>query len=287
MLWAVLNIMDKFFLTKWIKNAISYQILLLLFDSIVIIPFILFTKISFAYPWFILGIVSNVIISLAFIYYNKAMMMEEASRVVIMFYVNPLFVLLFAYVFLGEIFNLSKYIGIFLLVLSAILISYKKTKGKFKMSAVLGYVLIIAISWALFEVFAKYAFNYIDYFSFTFWNVIGGVITGLSLLCFTGYRKNFLREMSKINKGRAIFWRIVTVALYYTAIIAFYTAISNEPVSLVAAIPSTQPLFVFIYTLILSSFIPRVLHEKYDRKTIALKFLSVVLVFVGSWLIVS
>jgi len=285
--WAALNIIDKYFLTKLIKNAFSYQILMLFFDSIAILPLFLFTKISFAYPWFISGIVSNLLLSFAFIWYNKAMMIEEASRVVMMFYLNPLFALILAYVFLGETLDFSKYVGILFLVLSALMISYKKTKGKFKFSAALGFVLIISISWAMFEVFSKYAFNFIDYFSFLFWNIVGAIISGFVLLCFPKYRKDFFNDMRKVNKKKVFFWRTFSVIVYYTALISFYIAISKESVSLVAAIPSLQPLFVLIYTVILSLFIPKILSEKISKLIILIKILSIILIIAGTWLMVS
>lgn len=286
-LWAVLNIIDKYFLTKLIKNAFSYQILTLLFDGSIVLPFFLFVKISFAYPWFILSILLSVIISFIFIYYNKALMIEETSRVIIMFYLNPLFALILAYVFLGETLNLSKYIGILFLVLSAILISYKRSKGKFKFSAALGYVLIVSVSWAASNVFTKYAFNFIDYFSFLFGTVVGYLICGLILLCSPKYRKDFFNDMHKANKKKVFFWRIFSVIVYYIALISFYIAISKESVSLVSAIPSLQPLFVLVYTIILSLFIPKILSEKISKLIMFLKILSVILIFVGTWLIVS
>ena len=262
MLWAILNIVDKYFLTKLVKNAVSYQILIALFDSIVILPLFLFVNISFAFPWFILSILLSVVISFIFIFYNKAMIIEETSRVVIMFYLNPLFALILAYVFLGETLNLSKYIGILFLVSSSILISYRESKGKFKVSAALGYVLIISIAWAASNIFTKYVFNFIDYFSFLFWTVIGYLICGLILLCTPKFRKDFFNDMHKANKKKVIFWRLFSVVLYYIALLSFYIAISKESVSLVSAVPSLQPLFVLIYTIILSLFMPKILSEK-------------------------
>ena len=287
MLWGILNVIDRYFLTKLIKNPVSYQILCLLSDTLVIIPIFVFTKISFAFPWFILSILLSVIISLIFIYYNKALMIEETSRVVILFYLNPLFALILAYVFLGETLNLGKYIGILFLVLSAILISYKKSKGKFKFSAALGYVLIISISWAASNVFTKYVFNFIDYFSFLFATVVGYFICGLILLCIPKFRKDFFNDMHKANKKKVFSWRIFSVILYYIALISFYIAISKESISLVSAIPSLQPLFVLIYTIILSFFIPKVLKEEISKTIILIKILSIILIFIGTWLVVS
>lgn len=287
MLWGITNIIDKYFLTKLIKNPFSYQILTLLTDTLVLLPLILFTKISFSYPWYLWSIIMGIIIGLVPVLYNKAMMLEEASRVVPMFYLNPIFVLPLAYVFLNETLSFQKYVGVFLLVISAVLVSYKKLKRKFGISPALVYILIFSLVWAGCEVSTKYIFSFIDYFSFLFWTVIGALFGGLILLFIPKIRNDFIVDMHKVNKKKVFFWRFTTVAIYYTGVVSIYIAISIGLISLVSAIPSLQPLFVLIYTLLLSSFMPKILSEKSDKLIIFTKILSIILIFVGTWLVVS
>jgi len=287
MLWGIVNIIDKYSLEKLMRNSFSYQILICLTDAIVMIPFILFTNISFAYPWYIWSIIVGIILGFIFVFYNKAIMVEETSRVVILTYLNPVFVLPLAFIFLGEVLSLQKYIGVFLLVASAILISYQKSKGKFKISKALGYILILDLMYAGLTVTEKYVFNYFDYMSFLFWTLLGAVISGLIFLIFPKLRKDFFNDMSKTNKKKLFFWRMVSMTLYYVAVIFFYIAITEELASIVAAVPSVQPLFVLIYTLILSLFIPKILKEKNSKTIVLIKILSIVFMFIGTWLMVT
>jgi len=230
----------------------------------------------------------GVIIGLIPVLYNKAMMLEEASRVVPMFYLNPIFILPLAYIFLNETLSFQKYAGVFLLVISAVLISYKKLKRKFGLSPALVYILIFSLVWAGYEVSTKYIFSFIDYFSFLFWTVIGALFGGLILLFIPKIRDDFIVDMRKANKKKVFFWRLITVAVYYyTGIISIYIAISIGLVSLVSAIPSLQPLFVLLYTLLLSFFMSKILSEKSDKLIIFTKILSIILIFVGTWLVVS
>jgi len=287
MLWGIVNIIDKYSLEKLMKNSFSYQILICLTDALVMVPFILFTNISFAYPWYIWGIIIGMILGFIFVFYNKAIMVEETSRVIPMIYLNPIFVLPLAYIFLGEVLNLQKYIGVFLLVASAVLISYQKSKGKFKLSKALVYVLILDLMYGGLTITEKYVFNYFDYISFLFWTLLGAIISGFIFLMFPKLRRDFLNDMSKTDKKKLFFWRIVSMILYYVAVIFFYIAISEELASIVAAIPSVQPLFVLIYTLILSLFIPKILKEKISKSIVLIKVISIILLIIGTWLVVS
>ena len=286
MLWGIVNIIDKYSLENLIKNSFSYQILICLSDALVLIPFLLFTNISFAYPWYIWSIILGMILGFMFVFYNKAIKMEEVSRVALMIYLTPMFVLPLAYVFLGEVLSVQKYVGVILLISSAVLISYKKSRGKFRMSKALWYVLVLDLMYAGLTISEKYFFGFIDYLSFLFWTLIGAVISGLIFLLIPKLRKDFQAEMSRTDKKKLVSLRIVNLVLYYVGIIFFYIALSQEPASVVSAVPSVQPLFVLIFIFIFGFFVPKALSEKIDRSTVALKILSIALMFAGTWLTV-
>ncbi len=71
------------------------------------------------------------------------------------------------------------------------------------------------------------------------------------------------------------------------AIIFYYIAISSGLVSLVAAISSLEPFFVFVFALLLSLFVPRILKEDIGKRAIITKALAIILIIVGAWLIAS
>ena len=286
-IWGLDNLIDKYFLMKLIKDPFSYQILVSISDVLFLPVILLFVKPSLSYPWYIISIFLGMILEFAFVLYNKAIMIEETSRVVTMFYLNPIIVLPLAYVFIGELLSISKYVGVLLLVLSALLISYQKSKKKFRLSPALFYILILDLIWACHDVFSKYLFGFFDYFSFLFWSIIGAMTGAFIFLCFSKLRRNFINEVSKSDKKKVIFWRVFHAFSYYAAVLLFYFAISNGPISLVAAIPSVQPLFVLIYTIIVGSFMPKVFSEKNSKLTFFIKILSVFLIFIGTWLAVS
>jgi drug/metabolite transporter (DMT)-like permease len=285
-LWAGCDVIDKYILTEHVKNPFAYQLLFLL--SEVPIPFLLLalTPVSFGFPWSALGMLAGFILFLFYLLYFKAMAMEEASRVVSFVYVGPIFVLPLAFIFLGESLGLSKYLGAVLLVLSAVLVSYRRIEGKTfsAISPTLGLMLTFVLVHAGYEVLAKYILNFIDYWCFLFWWLIGGLVGAFLLFCFPRARRDFLSDLRTISKG-VFFWRIICTCLFFIGVIFYYIAVSTKFISLVAAVPSTEPFFVLLFTVLLSSLTPRMLKEEVDKQAITLKMSAFVLIILGAWLI--
>lgn len=287
MIWPFGNIVDKIFLTKHVKNPFSYQILCGLTNGLVALLFPFFIPISFAFPWFILSIICGLMGWAVFLLYNKAVMTEEISRVVPLMYLSAILILPLAIIFLNEVFVLSKYIGVILLVLGAILISYKKINNKkSKISSVVKLILLFNFLIAFYDVFLKYIIGFIDYWSLLFWTNTGAMLGGLLLVSVSRIRKNFLNNMKKLGR-RGLVFRYLGVSAYYLGIIPYYIALSIGPVSLITGVNSVQPFFVFLYATIISLFTPKMIREKIDKITILLKIIAIFLIFIGTWFVVT
>jgi len=284
--WGLGVVIDKYLLTKHMQDPFSYQLLYMITEAPILL-LLLFTQISSDFPWFALGIVGGLGTYLGLMLYFKAMAIEEASRVISLIYTSPIFVLILASVFLQETLSLPMYFGVVFLVLGAISISYRKVKGRGSIiSPALGLLLAASVVWAGYEVLTKYVLGHMGYSSYLFWNFIGTLITGFLLFCFPKIRCNFLNDVKKV--GRTIlFWRILNTSMGLIAIIFYYIAISRGLVSLVAAISSLEPFFVFIFTLLLSLFVPRILKEDIGKRAITTKALAIILIIVGTGLIAS
>lgn len=186
---------------------------------------------------------------------------------------------------LNEILTLEKYIGIFLLVVSAMLISYRKIKRK-KLSIVptFKFLLPLPLIWAILDVTEKYILNFISYWSLFFWTTLGVFGIGLTFLFFKTIRRNFV-EIIKVPKIISLVF--ISESFTVSAVILFFVALSLGFVSLVSAFTSLQPFFVLVYTIILSMFLPGILKEEITKQTIFLKFVAVVLIFLGTYLIIG
>jgi len=286
-LWAGCNVLDKFLLSKKFKNAFSYQVWI---ASMIIFPIVLlpiFFKISFNYPIFIFGIVIGIIDLISFFIYNKAMLIEEASRVIPLSYLNSIFVLPLSFIFLGETLTPIKYIAVLILMSGSILISYKGMEKKKRVfSPAIKFIILIAFFWASMAVAEKYILNFIDPISLLYSMIIGFFIGGIISLISKKIRKNYF-EMIKIVDKKIFVLTILNIFLSYSAFFLFFNAISIGFVSLVVGISSIQPFIVFFYMTLLTLFFPEIIKEKIDKSTILLKLIAICFIFIGSYLIVS
>jgi len=296
-LWAVVVVVDKFVLTHHIKDAFSYQIFL----TITLIPAVsvlfIFSSSNFhlqtyLYLSFYLTIlVIGMIFGLVFVLYNKALLIEEIPRVTPLFYLSPLFVLIFASLFLGESLSPKRYLGIGLLVFSAISVSLRRVEHKSKsislsISPALLMILFLDLIMAGKDVLAKFFFSYMDYWSYLFWFILGNIAGRPLLLLLPGVKRKFIADMKSLS-SRICLLCFINSSIACVGYVLYFKAVSLTYVSLVSAIPSTQPFLVFLVATVLTVFYPESLNERIERKGIIIKLIAVVTILIGAYLIVS
>jgi len=284
-LWSGTNVIDKILLTKKFKNPFTYQIWIAIVDSASAILLITLLPISFSYPGFLLGIIIGIIQVFSILLYNKAMLVEEVSRVIPLSYLDAFFIVPMSYIFLGEVLNSQKYLGIIFLVAGAMLISYKsKKKGKFVFSSAIKSILMLSVIWAFLSIVEKYTLGFIDPISLMIWIFVGYLIGASPSLMFPKIKNDFLKMIKKIDKF-ILMLTVISIIFAISAFSSFLTALSLGSASLVVAFLKIQPFILITYTTILTKFAPNYLEEKINKKTISLKLIAICLIFLGVWLI--
>ncbi|KAF5429248.1 permease protein [Candidatus Methanophagaceae archaeon] len=230
-------------LTHHIKDAYSYQLFLTI--TLVPIALILFFCSCFHHSvlLYLLILLLGMIFGLVFVLYNKALLVEEVSRVTPLIYLSPLFVLMLSTLFLGEHLPPKSYIGIGLMVLSAILVSFRWPERKsFAVSPALFMILFLDLLIACKDVIAKFMFSYIDYWTYLFWFVLGNIVIRPFLLFLPDIKIRFIADMKSL-KPKIYLICFINSTLTWVGFVFYYDAVSRTYVSLVSAIPSTQPFF--------------------------------------------
>jgi uncharacterized membrane protein len=285
MLWALGTIIDKVILTKHMQNPISYQLLYVATELPVLLVLLVFTNVSAAFPWVALGIVAGLSHYLGLFLYFKAMMIEEASRVISLFYIGPIFTLILAATVLKENLTSSMYIGVVLLVLGAVSISYKRVEGKGTVvSPALGLLLVCSFTLSIYEILTKYVLGYFDLPSFLFWEFMGFVIASFLTFSHPRIRQSFLASVKGMSRP-VLFWRFVNTYMSLAALILYFAAMSIGLASLVSGATSFEPFFVLVFAVLFSFFVPHVLKEDIERRALIVKAVAVVLIVAGAWLI--
>ena len=280
-IWSITSMIDKFVISKsYIKNPFVY-IVLNGFTSIFLIfllPFVGFEPIKF--NDLLIGLFGGVVFSTGIVIYYKAVQYDEISRIVMVGQLGPVFVLVLSYLFLGEILAKNYFIGFLFLICAGLVISYKKINGSFKLSKAFILMMASVFLTSISLIIAKYIYTITSFWSAFLWLRVTG-LTALFVLLFPSLRKdalNTFKVMAPKIKGLMIFKMFIDFSAF---VFAGY-ALMKGPTSLVAALSSSLlPLFVFILALITSVYLPKLVKEDIDRKSILTKLFAFAMILIG------
>ena len=282
--WGLNNVFYKFLMTKKFRGYFSMLSFMGLVDVIFAVIVCLVNPVSFIFPTVLFAMAVGLMPLLAFWFYSKALMVEEISRITPLFQFIPIFVVLLSVIFLNEILSVQRYFGVAIILIASILISYRNSKSGKSLSSALKFMIPFSVVLAVHAILEKFLLTHIDYWSLFFWNILGAFCGILFLLTFSKLRKEFTEAVPAVGK-RTFFVVVVGEGVYFLGTICWLIAASMGYVSLVSAFAGLQHFFVFIYVLLSSLFVPKLLKEEITRGIIALKISAIALMFAGTWLI--
>lgn len=297
MLWAILailsaigfaicNILDKFILEKKIKNFLAYFLaggLIWLFFGVIILSVSSFSLPQISPPIILLGILTGVLTGITWLLFYKAITQEEVSRVISLYYIFPIFVAILARILLKEEISSLKWIAIFLTVLGAMIISLKRRAERIRLSNVFLVVLGASFVEAILEIFDKYILYQISVPHLFVLSSFGYFTLALVLFILTPFKK----DVREVFFNFSIFKPVLLVhVIYFLASLSFLFAVALTQITYVSALTTSQPLFVFIFALILSLYYPHILEEKLDKRVVLIKTISIILIVSGVLIII-
>ncbi len=281
LIWSVTSIIDKVVLSRnYIKNPFVFVVFNGLMNvlAVFLIPLVGLEKLS----WFnfSMALLFGVSFSLGLVAYYKAVQSDEISKVVMLFNLEPIMILALSMIFLGEILTRNRLIGFFLLLGAAILVSYHKIEGKFKLSKVFYLMLVSGILASIGFVAAKYVYNSASFWSAAIWLRITSMSAMLALLA-PSIREEF-REVFIENRKKARNLLIFKMVIDFSAFVLLGFAIVQGPIALVNVLTvALLPLTVFALTLVTSGYLPHIIKEKIDKSSIFRKIVAIVLIIAG------
>jgi len=280
--WSVVNMVDKYVVTKWFKQPLVPVIMLGIIGLLASFLVYLTSGFTFlSYSKMTLALLTGIFYVLMSVFYFKALKIEEVSRIIPLFYLSPLFILFLAAIFLGEVFTLPKYLGIVLLVIGAILIS-SKNRLKLNFSKSFGWMMLSVISSSISSLLTKYLLDFADYWTIFAYTRIGAAI-GIIPIAYI-YLPELINTVRKHGK-KVVAVMSANEILNLFAVLFIIIATSIGYVTLVHALSAIQPFFVLLFVVILSIFYPSILKEEIGKSVILLKLLAIALMFIGAVLI--
>ena len=281
LIWSAVNIIDKFIISHELRDPILATVVFGIVSFILFgIVSLIFGNIFLSLTTIIIAIAVGVFYTIGGLFYYVELRKEEVSRFIPILSTIPIFVLIFAFIFLGERFAALTYLGIILIVLGAILVSIKKITYKVGFSATFLIAIGAALFFALRDVLTKVATLQASIWSILFWVGIG---SGLVSIFLFSLHHPHIRKQAELG----IKHLILVAALGVTAFFIFIMAILNGPVSLVSALVGVRSLFVFIAATVLSIYWPKILKEKITKSILLQKIIAIILVIIGAILVVA
>ncbi len=281
-LWALVGLLDKFIVSHELRDPLLATVISGIAASLVFLTITLFLRPPLLIPVHLILIIlfGGVFYTLAMYFYFSAVKKAEISRVISFLSMTPIFVLFFAFVFLGERLSSLNYFGIILLVFGSFLISLKKNhNSEYKIVKAFFIVLFASLFMSLRDITMKFASLNVSIWSAFFWLGIGTCLTSLFLL---GKHHPHLKKKAVKGVEHLFFGRIISSF----AVLIFLFAVSLTSVSLVSALAKIQILLVFVGTLILSRFHPHILKEKITISIIIQKIVAIIAILAGAFLII-
>jgi len=280
--WALVNTIDKYVLSK----RVDKPMIIIVIGGFVMPISGLFVYLLHSLPNLsplniLLALIAGTFYVLSGVFYLKSLKSEEMSRVIPLLSFSSLFVLLFATLFLNEIFTPLKYLGIFLLLVGAFLVSSKDFL-KIKLGRAFWFMVLASLAGAINATLSKYLLKFTDFWTVFAYTRMGGILPLIPIAYF--YFPELITATKRYGK-KAVTLIVGNSILNILGLFLFTIAISLGPVTMVNALGAVQPFFVLLIAVILTIFYSEIIKEEIGKSTISLKLFGIILIFVGVILI--
>ena len=281
---ASATVIDKFLLTKKIPNPAVYAFFICVLNllGLVFIPFG-FHFSSFAQT--LIALVNGVLFTFAYLFMFMALNRNEASRITpFMGGLQPIFVLLLAFVLLGEKIGGLALLAFAVIVLGTIVLSYQKEKTKRLIASSKKSYWLALIATLLFA--AAYTLNKYIFVSEGFVTGfvlvrVGTFLGALLLLLRPRNIRDIITEIKTPKKSSGGLFLAGQGAGALSLILVSYAVAISPSVAIINASRGLEYVFLLVIILLLARKHPHLLEEKLTPLIILQKAVAVALIIAG------
>lgn len=195
---------------------------------------------------------------------------------------QPIFVVIFSFfVWGGEIMKSNQIIAFVMLLLGSVLISlekdYRVTRKSLKLS------FFAALFFSLEMIFAKITYLEVAFWDAFIWMKIFGFIFVIAFLFSKTFRNDIFHIDQKLDKKNSIIFFLAQVFGGLANILQGW-AISLVPLvylGIMNAMKGFQYIFLFIFVLIISVTLPKLLNEKMSKAIIIQRVVAIIIIVIG------
>jgi len=276
-IYAIVAIVDKIAISREIRDPI-FATFIFSFATFVSFGSVYFFKDVFLSPELVLILLgTGLVSSLGVYFYYSVLEKEEVSSYIPMLSTSPIFVLILAFILLGEKLGAFQYLGILVIVVGALVLSLNEHKIRFNKMfwIIFGSVFLFS----LVDVAIKFVTLSSLIWPVLFWIGIGQGFVAIVLFAFHHPK---IRSRERKGLEHLIIANILTVVAWSL----YLVAISLGSVTLIRALTRISILFVFLMATGLTVFYPKVLKEKISKKIVIQKFIGIAIIISGAVMVI-
>lgn len=293
-LWSIVNHIDKYMLSKYLKErGVGALIIFSALASALVLPFVGYVYRSEIFAISIIDLVILIIVGLlsvgAFYLYLEGMREEEASIVVPLYQLTPVFGYFFGFIILGETLSGAQIFASLIIILGILALTVEIDVDNHITLKIPVLILISGSSllFALHDTLFKKVTVVESFWVSVFWQYVSLTLAGIGILFFIPrFRRDFFSMFRNTGAG-ILTLNITSELLYIAGNLANNFAILFAPVALVLVVSSYQPVFVFIGGILLTIFLPHISIERITGKHLFQKIASITIILIGSYLLYS
>ena len=226
-------------------------------------------------------LISAILYILATYFYFKALEKNDASIVVVMFQLIPVFSYMFSLIFFGERLGINEILGGLIIISSAIIISFDFGEKSSKNKAIaLILMTFSSLLYSLYFICFDVAMRNGNYNAVAFWYQMGLLLVGIALFLIKDYRNSFINMIRK-NGKKFISLNVTNEVLNLVANLMVNFANLTIPLAIANTVNGFQGVFVFVIGGIGALLWPKIFVEDLSKKVIIQKGICIVLSIIG------
>ena len=289
-LWASTNHIDKYLISKAVKNADSRALILV--STIIaggammlIYLFVCNFQLAFDYQSILILLFGSALYTIANIFWFKALSRDDTTIVVIMFQLVPVFILFISPIVLsGQTISTLQLVGSMLITLAAIFVAYEPSKKKLDKHKLVTLALMAFVSfgYATWFILQRYVNQNHDFDQTVLWQNITLLIVGIFIYIFIkSYRRAF-QKMLKSNGPKVVGLNLLNELANSFGGVASNLAGTMTSVALVSFVSQgVQPFAVMFLGILITKLFPRIEQERITKKTITRRAIMIVVCVIG------
>lgn len=302
-LWAIVNIIDLYFVGDVYKNAHEGATITGFIQLLVLLPAPFLSLTLPDLPAIIFSILSGFCLVVSYFFYFRALFKDsDATFLQILWNTVSILTPILAFIFLGERLFAKQYLGILVVLTGVFLISFKKKASAKDLKKVLWDMSGAVLFFSLQMIFAKEAYTRASFTESLMFYSVGAILAGVLffVLNYISYHRHlhfFHHTHSFFKEKKQYFhWFFLVEVVTLLGVITAQWVINIAPsVSLVSVIePSSQPVFIIIFSVLIFLFAKVFLserrknmkffhNEQLDR--LPIKLVAMIIMAIGVYLI--